>query len=359
MKAKSFFATLMVATILFVSCNKDSETQAGSDTETMNIRLCYSNASTYVVDDPLTTGSNSTLGTALLYQMVGDNVLRVQSLDNAQIAQMISTTGLKIENVNTTVDGVLIVGNPGSATTALTNCLTKSTILEYALPVESQQTDATNVGVRNVTLMGYGVATVTGTNASTGATEKTAVVTVKPLVARMQISGQVKTKADASNQIQSIAWKKVFFNRFYTTNAKATLQEFASTSAEWTSGYPAWATDAYSNTTEAPNSKCYAYQFYPAASADANLLPMIVMQADVTLKDGRVLQNYYITIKTYLDATNGTITQMNPNCIYNVDLSRLTVDHTDFTPEPNPGQVDLIIKVTVEPWTVQNIIPTI
>ena len=86
---------------------------------------------------------------------------------------------------------------------------------------------------------------------------------------------------------------------------------------------------------------------------------MIVMQADVTLKDNRVLENYYITIKTFLDTTNAPITQMNVNRIYNVDLSKLTVDHTDFTPEPNPGQVDLTINVSVEAWTVQNITPSI
>lgn len=359
MKTKSFFTALMAAATLFVSCSKDSETPAGSDGAMMNVRLSYGDASTYAVDDPLTAGQNTTLASVLMYQMVGDNVLRVQELTSEQISQMIGTSGLKIENVNTTVNGILIVGNaPGADKTALTALTTRAAIEAYGLTVASQQTGTAGSGVVNVTLMGYGAATTTGTSTS-GATQKTAAVTVRPLVARMQVSGRVASSTDASNQIQSIAWKKVFFNRYYTDNGKGTMQEYGPADTQWNNGYPAWATDTYTTATETANSKCYAYQFFPATSADMGLLPMIVMQADVTLKDNRVLENYYITIKTFLDTTNAPITQMNVNRIYNVDLSKLTVDHTDFTPEPNPGQVDLTINVSVEAWTVQNITPSI
>lgn len=362
MKMNKLFMAALAAITLLASCSKEDNGAGGTDGKAaaMQIKLSYApDNQTYSLDGPINAGSNTTLGTALLYQMVGDNVFTVTELTATDITAMTGAAGLRIENVNSTVDGVYIVGNaPSGNVAALKALTTKATIEGFAIAVESQQSVAGSTGVTAVTVMGYGAAATATDPTPDGHAYKKATVTAAPVVARMEVAGKVQISIEPDNQIKSITWKKVWFNRYYTAFDKATIKEYTSTDANWNDGtYPTWATDVYSATVDTKE-KCYAYQFFPATSADAAKLPAIVMQADVTLKDDRTLTDYYVTIKTFKKGTTA-LDQMLANKIYKVDLNNLTVDHTDFTPEPNPEQVDLGISVEITPWTVENITPVI
>lgn len=349
-----FLTMVLVATALLTSCsNEDNGTENNSGDSSMRVKISYgSTTSTYALDTPLNAGSHTTLGSAILYQMTGTNVFKAIEMTPEQVNAMLSQTGCTIENINSAVDAVMIVGNPTGSTADMKLLKTKKAIEEYAIDVASQQ----GSGVTNVTIMGYGAAIPNGT-ATDGHNLKVASVVAAPVVARLEVAGKVSISSDATNNLKSITWKTVYFNRYYTTLTKNILQTYEPTT--W-NNIPSWAKTTYSSEVE-NKAKCFAYQFFPAAAdkSSADVLPMIVMQADIVVtEDGQDVEKKgkYLNLKSYKKG-NAALTIMEANKIYKVDLGSLTLSHEDFTDEPNPAQADLSIKVEIADWAVENITP--
>lgn len=353
-------AAALAAVVPFASCDKTDSIPSSEDS-VLKIQLAYGE-STYVVDSPLAAGKNTELKSAVMFELAGSMVLKCDELTPENITAM-TTTGWNIENVNSSVDGVIIVGNyPASTLNELKKLATRSEVENYAFTVESQQATSSYSGaegVKNVTLMGFGQVTASASPASDGHSLKEANVKVMPLTARIQVSGKPSISTDPSNQIKDIVYKEVYFNNFYQTNARSDLKAYKPADGDWSTVLPNWARDKYDSATEG-STKCYAYQFFPALETDAAKLPMIIIKADITLKNDSKLENYYLTIKNYSVGGQGsTLEQMVANKIYNVQLKDVKLSHSDFAPTPNPEQADLKITVTVEDWTVENIIPKI
>lgn len=358
MRINKYFMTILAASALLASCSQENDETSKNEGKTsgMRIKISYGEDPTYAVDGSVSAGNNTTLQSALLFEMVGTNVFKVNEMTAQQIAAMTTAAGCRIENVNSTVNNVILIGNsPTSDVTALKALRTKDAIEAYQFTVSSQQSTVANPGVASVTIMGTG-SVVAGTDpAPDGHIYKEAQVTAVPLVGRLEAAGLVKISTDPDNQIQSITWKSVSFNRFFTTYRRDVLTEYKPN--DWAS-IPGWTTDTYTTATEA-GAQCYAYQFFPATVDGADYLPMIVMKADVVLNNGETLTDYYITIKTFTRAGGTALTQMFNNRIYKVDLNLLSVDHTDFTPDPNPDMTDLAVKVTISPWQAETITPEV
>lgn len=342
MKINKFFVAAMAAMTLFASCSKETEgPKVGTNTDAMVVKISYGDeTSTYSSGTPA-VGSATKLTDAILYQMMGDNVFSATELDQAACT-LLSSSGYVINNVNTSVDGVLIVGNvPTSAKVAMKALVTRSAITGYALSIDDQQAvvDATKIPV--ATMIGSGA--VSGT-----ATAKTASAVLVPIVARMEVSKGPINSSGTSNQIETLTVDKIYFNNFYAIYPKAGLvnkKDVAGFDA-----LPVWAIDAWA--VKDGTTGCFAYQFFP------DIVPMIVLKTTIKYKGVSATQTRYLTINKFKTGAND-LSKTVANKIYKVDLSSLTVDHTNFTPAPNPDEANLTVKVTVTPWTIETLTPAV
>lgn len=355
-----FFMMTLAAAALLTSCTKEDNDAANNSESSMSVKLTYGSDenSTYAVDDPLSATGNTKLQTAILFEMTGNNVFKAIQLSAQQVSDMTTKTeGCRIENINSMVNAVLIVGNPPSG--EVTNLLalkTRAAIEAHPMTVETQQKATAGNGVTNVTIMGYET-TTDGTPTAEGHNIKKVTVTVKPVVGRMEVAGKVNISGAATNNLKSVTFTDVYFTRYCTTLKKDIILEHHEDT--WAT-IPVWAKDAYSDET-INKAKCHSYQFFPSSKVGAENLPIIVMKANIKVTENGIevpKEGVYITIKKYKKA-DVYLTQMSPNVIYKVDLGQLTLSHEDFTEEPNPGQTDLDVKVDIAPWTVENITPEV
>lgn len=355
MKVNKLFVTALAAAALFASCAKGNDDAATAGTSNMQVKISVggSNASTYTVDTPVGGGTHAELTHVIIFEMRGTDVFAMKTISDASSLTALTGVGYTLANVNNVVDGIVIVANaPTSDRTALLGLKTKTAIDSYAFAIADQQSKAGAEGVKHVVIRGSGDVTATSDPA-----KKKAEVTAAPIVGRMEVSGTIQKKvgtAETPNLINEITITDIYFNRYYSTGEPDNLVNLTEKElASW--GTPAWTTDALSGADLSAflaKSKCCAYQFFPGDE-----LPMIVVKANVTLTSGSPMTGVYLTLRTYKTTGGTAISRMVPNKIYKVDLNTLFVDHTDFTPTPNPDQVDLVITVSIDPWTTETITP--
>ena len=232
------------------------------------------------------------------------------------------------------------------------------------LAIENQ-----NSGLAKVTLMGECLAgSFTSETPTDGHTLFKATVALTSLVSRFEV-GTVK----AGTGLTNIAVQAVYLNYFYNTYEMNTFQGYTQSTWPGDAFTPIWATDAGdADVTSVLNTKCYAYQVFTG-----NLVPHIIYKVSGEVSEGYklsdgttgVFSGKYITVKGFKvgsDALVGTTAnagqyQMKVNEIYKMGLTDggIVITPEQITPDPEMDKVDLIVEVTVVPWTAQNVTPEI
>lgn len=188
----------------------------------------------------------------------------------------------------------------------------------------------------------------------------------KAYVARIEILGG-KDITPASSSYSKIQVTDVYINNYYksyTLGAATGTSTVKVAEAAWATTYKAGNPMYNTITTSDWNSKCAAYQIFPANTAAT--LPEITLKLSYTKKGVPTVG--YLTIRKFKKG-NADLTAMEAGKIYKLDVSTIgslfkeepgTGDPTDPT-DPTPGKpkADLAITVTVTAWIAENITPNI
>lgn len=370
MKMKSIFLAALAALTL-ASCAKDEPAATtGNGKEKTNFVVTLPGApSTYAVENPQVAGAIDPVYTDVTVYLVdgGDNVSAYP-----WTADEITAKEKRFEQI-TEPAKVIVVANKGTAdlTTDVTNVTKLNTALKALAIADQNKTVTGTLSVQHVTL--YGDQTTFTTEVETpgdGHSVKKAKVTLASLVSRFEV-GTVKP----GTGLDALTVEAVYINYFYKQYGMTTAQQFAETS--WPVSFtPSWATDNGSaDVTSQDDTKAYAYQVFTG-----NMVPHIIYKVGGTVSAGYKLSDgtgsdtatdftgKYITVKGFkvgndmlvgANATTGY--KMKAHEIYKMGLESGGIEITPdkITDEPEKEKIDLIVAITVAPWTVQEVTPEI
>lgn len=368
MKMKSIFLAALAALTL-ASCAKDEPAATtGNGKEKTNFVVVLPGApSTYAVEDPQSAGTIAPLYNDVTVWLVdvGGNVK-----EELWSADEIAAGQKRFEQI-TEPAKVIVVANKYA--TDLKTDVANETQLQAALKALAiaDQNKATTadgeISVQQVTLYGE-QATFETKTADDGHNLKSAAVELKSLVSRFEV-GTVKP----GTGLDALTVEAVYINYFYEQYGMTTAQQFTETS--WPASFtPSWATDNGSaDVTSQDGTKAYAYQVFTG-----DLVPHIIYKVGGTVSAGYKLSDgtggdtatdftgKYITVKGFkvgndmlvgANATPGY--QMKAHEIYKMGLKNGGIEITPdkITDEPEKEKIDLIVAITVAPWTVQEVTP--
>lgn len=228
----------------------------------------------------------------------------------------------------------------------------------------------------------------------------TATATLKPYLARFEVSGTPKSKADGDLKNASIQVSGIYMNNISLKGKTAPTLK-AGNSAHWDfstakdndggnwedsyytdyvsmfDGLPAAPTvlPAPALVIQSPvennsiwyNSKnATGYNLYPQDETPHLVLCVVV---DKDGSDATTNDQYYgfVTVSKFrkgngLDATiptdgTGLLSGIINGNLYQIDLSDLLLTEKDITPDPEPKEQDLYLKLTVTPWNAVKLTP--
>lgn len=362
MKMKSIFLAAAAALTL-ASCAKDEPAATtGNGKEKTNFVVTLPGApSTYAVEDPQVAGQIDPVYTDVTVYLVdgGDNVTTYP-----WTADEITAKEKRFEQITEPAE-VIVVANKGAAdlTTGVATVAQLQKALKSLAIDDQNKTVTGTLSVQHVTLYGEQTTFTTETSDDTHNLKKAA-VELHSLVSRFE-AGSVK----AGTGLDALTVEAVYINYFYNTYEMtdgASKTEYTETTWPTSSYDPAWATDNYdSAVTSNTGTKAYAYQVFAG-----NLVPHIIYKVAGTVSDGYKLSDgttgaftgKYVTVKGFKDETSGAaLTAIEAHKIYKMGLENGGIEITpdEITDQPEKEKVDLIVAITVAPWTVQNVTPEI
>ena len=236
----------------------------------------------------------------------------------------------------------------------------------------------------------YGETTTINKGKDGDVTTYTAEVEVKPALARLEIAGEIQGQANSlgENAYSSITVDEVYINNYRTIGGRKG-RTYIKANPDL-NGFdkpvdPLMMDEIKGDYYADFCDKKYVagYQLFPETPKElvADPLPedfythvILKVSARITdLKSGRVIRNGYtetgyVTIRSFMTAATGDLKGFQAGTIYKLDLADLSKyfktdedldPETPITPEPEPDQKALIVKVTPVAWKAQNIKPDI
>ena len=376
MKMKSIFLAALAALTL-ASCAKDEPAATTGNGKTNFVVTLPGAPSTYAVEDPQAAGAITPVYTDVTTYLVdgGDNVT-IHEWESAEI----TAKQKRFEQI-TEPAKVIVVVNKGSAdlATGVATMDQLQTVLEQlAIADQNKPGGVGTLSVQHVTL--YGEQTTFTTEPSPGVGDphdghalKKAAVELKSLVSRFEAGTLKKGTGLVSLEVEA-----VYINNFYNTYSMNFATQY--NDVTWSEPYtPAWATDAVNaGVTSGAGTKAYAYQVFTG-----NMVPHIIykvggeLEAGYKLPDGTtgVFSGKYVTVRGFkvsgktligsngddVDDSNVSNYEMKAHEIYKMGLENGGIEITpdQITDNPEKAKMDLIVEITVAPWTVQNVTPEI
>lgn len=367
MRMKSLFIAAL-ATMALASCNNEEARKTPTGAVKTNFEVALPGAiDTYAVETPQVAGQITPLYSDVTVYLVdaGDNATAYTWTD-----EDIKAKSKRFEQI-VLPKKVIVVVNKGAATLPQSATITALTAALNTIAVADQNKAQANVAAEDakgnaagdyisaqqVTLYGEQT-TFTDETPTDGHTLKKAAVELKSLVSRFEI-GTVK----AGTGLKSLTVEAVYVNYFYKEYGKTTKQEVAE--GGWTDSYePAWATDNVSaDVTSQDGTKVYAYQVFAG-----DMVPHIIYKVGGELEDGYKLADgtegtftgKYITVKGFKES-GATVSTIEAHKIYKMGLtdSGIEIKPEEITDKPEKEKIDLIVAVTVAPWTETTITPEI
>ena len=218
----------------------------------------------------------------------------------------------------------------------------------------------------------------------------TAEVKVKPALARLEISGEIKGQPNSKgkNVYGSISVEEVYINNYRTIGGK-TGRTYIKANQDL-NGFESAVDPKMMDKIDSDYHRFFAakklvagYQLFPETAAElvADPLPKdfythVILKVQISYPEVKVngesrpyhTETGYLTIRSFMTTATGDLKGFQAGTIYKLDLADLskyfTTDEnldpeTPVTPEPEPDKKALIVKVTPVAWTAQNIKPDI
>lgn len=405
---KKIFLMALTAVTMLSSCSKQQD-ETTNEVGTRTLQLSFSKAATRASDAP---GDNSTEVQSMRIQVLaGSAIIKDLTLGAGDIAKVkLTTTGA--------AGGYYVLDVPVSATDVRVWATLASgeTNLSFDKTVDINDWNGANVDFTKLPFYGEKQIQKTGNTPSTSPDGNIlwyAPVTITPQMARFEVFNTIKD-ASMDTKAQDF-FKGVNVAGVYMNNVQLTAAAGAITNAgngdkdwgtsDWTEGnwdaagllaYTAGSgsfknlfNDAYGNgvTFEgpngiAPNNKVDAYQLWERT------VPHIVLKVSYQARIGYVwdptmngntggwdftgasweTRYGWITITGFAENAN-QITEIAHGKIYRLNLGALAakfkapeneneIPEGPIDPDPEPEAVDLQVAVTVTPWTVVDVTPT-
>lgn len=387
MKMKSFFLS-MFAIAALASCNNDENLPIDNDSNAkMSFKLSYENPISRAIQAPGTTGEITISKLTLTMLDASGSQVDSRLLTADEITKATSATGVIIEGVKTTAAKLQVVANGNNSGTA---------IKDYQVKFDA------------VPLFGEGDIDKTGTATNNdGHKLYQAAVTIKPVVARFEISGAIQV-TPAVNGVYAVDVEQVYINNYKHTKGNDELTDNPnSLGSAWDAIYSTANTNDIKFTDKIASPATGS--FYTGTPADHNLgvlagkaaaYHLFAAKAEVTPPASesttpqveKKLPHVILKVKVYKDAAayasktamagydfmtirsfnegNDILSEIVAAKIYKIDLNSLTPNFkqnpTDpdtpivpVDPEPEMDKFDLKVNVTVTKWSATDITPNI
>lgn len=409
MKFSKFYLWALLA-IGVASCSKEVVSPAENDTSEKSIVLSISKGTSSRAAIGSVPGDTEVAGPGIINDVeiyitdASGIILRSQKVASTDDdwTKLTSVTGLKFVNVQATVSKVYVFGNLGSTSLVALG--------ENISTVNLEKTLANQQLMNNILYIGHDdditpvASEPIAPDETVGETYK-AEVTLTPIVSRFQIT-KISFAATGTESItktiggvdvsSDVSWTSftgnligVYMNRFYTTNINRTptVLRYNTTSVAsiengtWMFGADDLASiSAYFNfsssyqTIPLPDgtTKCYGFNFFPE-NMEAGMIPKLHLALTGLTTTGLTSSNLNVynpslfptttAITNYINVTGfkkeGSSTLMTnadfeANKLYNLEI---VIKPYFLEGDITHIQYNVIVVVTVAPWTVQNLTP--
>lgn len=365
MKVFKIFAAALVATMMFSCVNDKVDKPEGDSTIVLKVSTMFGSRANV---DEVAAGYETPISNGYVFFTGGTEVYLAGAINSTEI---ISTEGQKFA-VNSEATNIYVFGNTpaGFDGADFVGAGKLTDLLAEAFAISTQNASTTGNGLSNIFM--YGTSTIDYSNKVTVGTLVDAIqveIALTPSASRIEFEGiGLKTGSVITEYTVANVYLDYFYPQFTGAGTAAGTMLMSATASELTSrsGYD-WAKDAIGSAVSSPSigsadvtagtDKVWAYQVAPGAT------PRIIIQvsgikyqfpseAEQTLDGDR-----FVTVSGWNDDTTTLIAAFVKGNVYHAE--NILFDFDDLKRNPNPGDIDLYVKVTSTPWVINLVTPVI
>ena len=378
MKIVKMAAIATMALTLFASCNKKDEPKK----EISSICIRLNETALRGFENPIAEGTESKI-TDNVKVIVNDGAL-VFNLNQTDIDEAKSTTGWR-KAIKVIPTKVAVIANGDTKDKDIN---TFQGLGGFTDP-EWDENPLNKKGTFDTKIPLYGETTTITKGKDGDVITFTANVEVKPALARLEIAGEIKGQPNSKNEnaYSSITVREVYINNYRTIGGKPGRTYIKAN--QDLNGFDKPVDPLMMDQIQGDFHRDFAakklvagYQLFPETPEElvADPLPKefythVILKVEVAYaqQKGRVIRDYYtetgyVTIRSFMTNATGDLKGFQAGTIYKLDIADLSKyfitdenldPETPITPEPEPDQKALIVKVTPVAWKAQNIKPDI
>lgn len=390
----SYYFFALLASVGLLACN-DNEGYDELETAPVSVSVSLQGLSTSRASSPTDILTKDTkdiqsvcinITDASNTVIVSRQVSKSTDLNSDWVKLTTPDQGLKFVNVPKSVSKVYVYGNPG--TDVVNNVITTSIDKQQGSGVMYYGIDEDLTPVVNEPI---------NPDPTSGKTYM-ANVNLIPIAARLQIKsitfkneGSFEFSREISNAEQkaTVSWtgfsadvKGIYLNNFYYkyTSKPGTLEELyqnttfvdhmqegkwlfdmsSTLDASAYASYINYSNGAYQNLPLKTEGKCYAFNFFPGTALPnihldlANVVVTGMASTNSDVFNPNIVNRFANVVKFYKGVnTEMTAADFKPGTIYNMDIEVVPMLDNDLS----NVQYNVMVRVTVEPWAEETIIP--
>lgn len=379
MERKRNLVVILLMMLCVFACSKGGDSEPQPEPPTPEVEenpriitlkmLLPDRATRASVEEPVTSVGAIVNGIDIyFYDEEGGVITAKFSLSEADIDEISSGTGLSFPNIDPITDGVIVIANDdvNKEISADAGQDVYTELFPKLMDVEHEQ------AFNNVTFYGKSTTFVAYTppNPETDVDYYATQITIKPLVARLEISGLEVTSLDAAGSIQSVSLQNIFMDNIYQyvgidhNNAAINTPDpivsglFISDTATVESNPDEWWIYSYLTTLPLIPANNPANTFSPDVADPTvdgdGVFAFHFIPSDETpwvrlrIRTGANPRDLYINVKGFIQ--NGVPIVFKSGFIYKMTLPFAEGDMTQHI----DNELDVTVQVTVQNWTIIN-----
>ncbi|MEG2060676.1 MAG: hypothetical protein RRY33_02340 [Alistipes sp.] len=362
---KIFFVIGFLGVVALCACTKDEDSACGRcNAKTMDVlvQIGVPAPSSRAIGSPTQNHSALTVQRGRVFFIADDGSVVSQGVVAwDQIAQ-----GQLFKDVRTSATEVYVVANylAGSDTDlALARCITKAQILNLSEKMV-ELTGIQYIMLSNAAdLTGYDVLKFDA-KIKNGVTSKEAHVLLSPIHSRLEISDLMTNDPT----IVKCTMKGIYVDNFYPSLYMACHLGGAGTKVfggqevnhldnpifvNKDRSIPELINGKIQPSKDSPES-VWHYQTAPTLGGVANVPRLVIVFSTMTLNVNgvtSVVTNKFLTVTGFKDGQNKRIQNFEAGKVYQIPSGALVFNYSDLENYPNPLRADVVVGVTVKPWT--------
>lgn len=365
MKLFKIFASALAVTMIFSCVNDKVDKPEGDSTIVLKVSTMFGSRANV---DEVATGYETPINSGYVFFVSGTEVTSAGAINSSEI---VSDEGQKFTIDNQATD-IYVFGNTPTGFDGATYVGgTLADLLAVAFNVSTQNASTTGNGLGEIFM--YGTAPIDYSNKVTVGTIVDAIqveIALIPSVARLEFEGiGLKTATVITGYTIAGIYLDYFYPQFTAAGTAAGTMLMSATADDITgrTGYD-WAKEMSSEVVLTPDpgnpdmiagsGKVWAYQVAPGATpriiirvTDVKYKPN-VSDPEETLDGDR-----FITVAGWNNDSGSLIGAFVKGNVYHAENILFDID--DLKRNPNPGEIDLYVKVTSTPWNINLVTPVI